>query len=157
MFERQRIALDPGALETNRAGRISKGQRSKLRARGTGALLACVGCGVFALVACWFALTGAGMWLVAPAAIATFAAALALWAFDRIRTDLRSGQVIRVTGIAVVTAEPDAEDSFFRVRLQGRQLRVPSGVEGVLRAPGQVTAFYTPWSGMLVNLAPAEN
>src|SRR5260370_42473195 len=97
------------------------------------------------------------MWLVAPAAIATFAAAIALWAFDRIRTDLRSGQVIRVTGIAVVTAAPDAEDSFFRVRLQGRRLRVPSGVEGVLRAPCQVTAYYPPWSGVLVNLGAAHN
>src|SRR5260370_1700860 len=97
------------------------------------------------------------MWLVARAAIATFADAIALWAFDRIRTDLRSGKVIRVTGIAVVTAEPDAEDSFFRVRLQGRRLRVPSGVEGVLRAPGQVTAYYTPWSGILFHLGPATN
>jgi hypothetical protein len=151
------MVLDPGALETNRAGRISKGQRSKLRARATGALLACVGCALFALAAWWVALSGAApRYLVAPAAVATFAAPLALWAFDRIRTDLRNGRVIRVTGIAVVTAEPDAEDSFFRVRLQGRRLRVPSGVEPVLRQPGEVTAFYTEWSGMLVNLAPAE-
>lgn len=152
------MALDPGALETNRAGKISKGQRSKLRARATGALLACAACAVFALLAGLSgALSVAPRWLVALAAIATFSAALAFWAFDRIRTDLRNGQVIRVTGIAVVTAEPDADDSFFRVRLQGRRLRVPSGVEGVLRSPGQVTAFYTPWSGMLVNLAPAED
>jgi hypothetical protein len=152
------MALDPGALETNRAGRLSKGQRSKLRARATGALLAGVGCAVFALIAWWSAaLTGAPGYLVAPAAIATLGAPLALWAFDRILTDLRNGQVIRVTGIAVVTAEPDSEDNFFRVRLQGRRLRVPSGVEEVLRAPGQVTAFFTPWSGMLVNLAPAED
>ena len=150
------MALDPDALEMNRAGKISPGQRSMLRARATGALLGFLGSAVFAVIAWWFALSGAHASWAAATAIATVAAPLALWAFGRIRADLRSGRVIKVTGIAVVTGEAD-DESPFRVRLQGRRFRVPAAVEGVLREPDEVTAFFTPLSGMLANLAPAEN
>jgi hypothetical protein len=108
------------------------------------------------LIAWWLALAGANRLLAVAAVIATVAAPVALWAFDRIRSDLRSGRVIRVTGIPVIEAEAD-DESPYRVSLNGRQLRVPASAGDILRQPGQTTAFYTPWSAMLVNLAPAED
>jgi hypothetical protein len=84
MFERERLALDPGALETNRAGQISQGQRSMLRARAAGALVGLFGTSPFAVIAWWVALSGARVW-IAVALIGTVAAPIAYWAFDRIR------------------------------------------------------------------------
>ena len=95
MFDRERLALDPGALETNRAGKISKGQRSKLRARATGALIGLFGTSTFAVIAWLVAITGERVWL-AVALIATVAAPIAFWAFDRIWADLRTGLVVPV-------------------------------------------------------------
>jgi hypothetical protein len=153
MFERERLALDPGALETNRAGKISKGQRSKLRARATGAVIGLFGTSTFAAIAWWIAVNGARIWL-AVALIATVAAPFAFWALGRIWADLRSGLVVTVTGIAVVTFE-DEENHKIWGRLQGHRFSIPFAAAGILREPGRVTAYYTERSRMLVNLAPA--
>ncbi|HXN90252.1 MAG TPA: hypothetical protein VN906_02090 [Candidatus Sulfotelmatobacter sp.] len=154
MFDRERLALDPGALETNRAGLISKGQRSMLRARATGALLGLFGTGAFAVSAWWVAMTGGARVWLAIALIATVAAPIVFWAFDLIRADLRSGRVVEVTDQAIVTAE-DQEDHVLWVRLRGHRIRVPFAAAGIVRQSGDVTAYYTLWSKTLVNLAPA--
>jgi hypothetical protein len=153
MFERERLALDPGALETNRAGKISKGQRSMLRARATGALIGLFGTSMFAAIAWWIAATQARVW-VAVALIATVAAPLAFWAFERIWADLRNGLVISVTGLPVVTLE-DEENRKIGGRLRGHRFSVPFAAAGILQQPGEVTAYYTECSWMLVNMAPA--
>jgi hypothetical protein len=153
VLDQERVALDPGALETNRAGTISKGQRAKLRARATGALIGFFATSVLVPIAWWVAMTGPKIWIVA-ALIATVAAPVSLWALDRIRADLRSGRVIRVTGQPIVGLE-DEENRKVRVVLRGRRFSLPSSAASILRQPGEVTAYFTPWSGMLVNVAPA--
>lgn len=153
VFERERLALDPGGLEMNRAGKLSQGQRSILRARATGALIGFIGTSVFAGIAWGVAITGPRVWFAA-AFIATVAAPVAFWAFGRIRADLHSGRVVEVTGQPVVTAEDD-DDGLLWIKLRGRRIRVPFAAAGIVRQPGDVTAYYTPWSKMLVNLAPS--
>jgi hypothetical protein len=153
MFERERLALDPASLDTNRTGAISQRHRSMMRARATGALVGLLGTSVFAVIAWWVAVTGSRVWLAA-ALIATVAAPLAFWAFNRIWSDLRSGRVIEVTGQPVVTDE-DEDERIVWVRLQGHRIPVPFAASGILHQPGSVTAYYTQWSKMLVNLAPA--
>jgi len=51
MLNRQRAALNPGAVETNRAGRVTGDQRFHLSARATGATLAWVSMTFFAMIA----------------------------------------------------------------------------------------------------------
>ncbi|HEY8798659.1 MAG TPA: hypothetical protein VIO85_12425 [Candidatus Dormibacteraeota bacterium] len=152
MLDQERLALDPGALVTNRAGKLSPRQRSKLRARATGALIGLIATSTFAVIAWLVAWAGPKVWIVA-ALIATVAAPLAFWAFDRIRADLR-GRVISVTGVLVLKYVDD-EDHRIHAEVGGRPLRLPSSMMGILDEPGQVTAYFTRWSGMLVNIAPA--
>src|SRR5438046_8101919 len=80
MLDRQRMALNPGALETNRAGRISGGQRFQLSARATGAVLGWLSMTVLAAVAWWFVLVAETRWMAVPGLLATLAAPAALWA-----------------------------------------------------------------------------
>jgi hypothetical protein len=70
------------------------------------------------------------------------------------RADLRGGRVVRVTGVPIVKFIDD-ENHRIHAELRGRQLRLPASVTSMLQQPGQVTAYFTRWSGMLVNIAPA--
>ena len=155
MFNQQRMALNPAAVEANRAGRITRAQRLHLSARATGAALGWVSMTVFAAIAWWFVLSTGTRWMAGPGLIATIAALVALWALYLIVADLRGGGVVRVTGQAIILQEAD-DESPFRVRLEGRRLRLPSTLADLLHQPGSLTAFYTPWSHLLVNVAPAE-
>jgi hypothetical protein len=92
--------------------------------------------------------------LLTAAVIGTVAAPFAFWAFNRIREDLRSGRVVEVRGMLVVTFV-DEEDGPIWGRLQGRRVRLPLAMRGIIDEPGDVTAYYTTPSWMLVNLAPA--
>jgi hypothetical protein len=156
MFNQQRMALNPGAVETNRAGKITRGQRFHLSARATGAVLGWVSLTVFAMIAWWFVLVAQTRWMAGPGLIATVAAPLALWALYRIVADLRGGKVVSETGRAIILQEGDSE-SPFRVQLAGRRLRLPTTLADLLHGPGNLTAFYTRWSHMLVNLTPAQD
>jgi hypothetical protein len=153
VLDQERLALDPDALETNRAGRLSRGQRSKLWVRAAGVLIALIATSTFAVIAWLVAWAEPKVWIVA-ALIATVSAPLALWAFDRIQADLRGGPVISVTGVLVLKYVDD-EDHRIHAEVGGRPLRLPSSMMGILDEPGQVTAYFTRWSGMLVNIAPA--
>ncbi len=157
MFNRQRTALNLGAVEANRAGRITRGQRFHLSARATGAALGWVSTTVFAMIAWWFVVVSAETrWMAGPGLIATVAAPVALWALYLIVADLRSGGVVSVTGKAIILREGD-DESPFKVLLEGRQLRVPVTLSDLLHRDARLTAFFTPWSRMLVNLIPAED
>ena len=126
-----------------------------LQARATGALIGLFGLGAFAVIAWYVAGTGQRVWLVA-ALISTVAAPFAYWAFDHIRADLRSGRVVPVTGPAIIMSESeDEDDHWLWVDHRGRRIRVPFAAGGIVRQGGDVTAFYTQFSRMLVNLAPA--
>jgi hypothetical protein len=153
--DQEGLALDPGALAANRAGKLSQGQRSKLWVRATSSLLGFIATSSFAVIAWWVALTGPKVW-IAVALLATIAAPIALWAFDRMRADLRGGRVIRVTGVPIVKSVDD-ENHRIHLELRGRQLRLPASLIGILQQPGQVTAYFTRWSGMLVNIGPAAD
>src|SRR5256885_14940713 len=100
MFDRQRMALNPGAVETNRAGRISGGQRAQLSARATGAVLGWLSMTVFAAIAWWFVFVAETRWMAIPAVIPTIAAPAALWALYLIVADLRTGAAVSETGPA---------------------------------------------------------
>jgi hypothetical protein len=156
MFDRQRTALNPGAVEANLAGKITPEQRVQLAARATGAALGWVSMTVFAVVAWWFVLIAGERWMAGPGLIAAVAAPVALWALYLIVADLRCGGVVTVTGRATILQEASDENPF-RVRLAGRRLRLPIAVADLLRRPGSLTAFYTPRSQMLVNLTCAED
>ena len=156
MFDRQRLALNPGAVETNRAGRISGGQRFELSARATGAVLGWLSMTVFAAIAWWFVFVAETRWMALPALIATIAAPAALWALYLIVADLRTGAVVSETGQAVILREGDSESKFL-VRLAGRQFRLPSTLADLLHRSGTLAAFYTRWSHMLVNVTAADD
>lgn len=155
MFDVHRMALDPGAVDINRAGRISGGQRFQLSARATGATLGWVGMTVFAAIAWWSFFVAETRWMAGPGLIATVGAPIALWALYRIVADLRSGRVVAVTGKAIIVREGDAE-SKFRIRLEGHEFRVPYYLADLLHETDTLTAFFTPRSVMLVNLTPAD-
>lgn len=156
MLDRQRIALNPGAIDTNRAGRISGDQRFQLTARATGATLGWVSMTFFAAIAWWFVLAAETRWMVVPAIIATVGAPVALWALYRIVGDLRSGQVISITGPRRILQEGDS-DSKFRVQIGGHQVRLPSSLADMLHEHRSLTAYFTRWSWMLVNVTPADD
>ena len=156
MFNRQREALNPGAVEMNQAGKITAGQRLQLSARATGAVLGWLSLTVFAVIAWWFVLVAETRWMAGPGLIASIAAPIALWALYRIVADLRSGEVVSVTGRVTILQEGDSE-SHFRVQLGGRRMRLPITVSDLLYRPGRLTAYFTRWSDMLVNLTPAED
>ena len=69
--------------------------------------------------------------------------------------DLRSGQVVSVTGTAIILREGDHE-SKFRVQIGGHQVRLPLSLAGMLHEHGRLTAYFTRWSWMLVNITPAD-
>src|SRR5438094_6575931 len=77
MLERQRIALNPRAVETNRAGRISGDQRFQLSARATAATLGWVSMTFFAMIAWWLVFAAETRWMAGPGIIATVIAPLA--------------------------------------------------------------------------------
>ena len=156
MFDQQRAALNPGAVEANRAGRITRGQRFQLGARATGAVLGWVSTTVFAAIAWWFVFVAETRWLALPGLIATVVAPIALWALYLIVADMRSGAVVSETGQLVILREGDSETKFL-ARLAGRKLRLPSTLADLLHRSGSLTAFYTRWSHMLVNLTAAED
>src|SRR5689334_8922415 len=108
MFDRKRTALNPSAVETNRAGRISGDQRFHLSARATAATLGWVGLTFFAMIAWWLVFVAETRWMAGPGIIATVVAPLALWALYRIVADLRSGRVVSVTGPAIILREGDS-------------------------------------------------
>src|SRR2546423_10617701 len=141
MFDRQRMALNPGAMETNRTGRISGGQRFQLSARATGAVLGWLSMTVFAAIAWWFVFVAETRWMAIPAVIATIAAPAALWALYLIVADLRTGAVVSETGQAVILREGDSESQFL-VRLAGRRLQLPSPPAELLDRTGTPTAFH---------------
>ena|SRR5690348_13252839 len=156
MFNRQRVALNLGAVEANRAGRITGDQRFHLSARATGATLAWVSMTVFAMIAWWLVFAAETRWMAVPGIIATVSAPVALWALYRIVADLRSGQVVSVTGMAMILQEGDLE-SKFRVQIGGRQVSLPFSLADMLHEHTRLTAYFTPWSGMLVNITPADD
>ncbi len=156
MLDRQRMALNHGALETNRAGRISGGQRFQLSARATGAVLGWLSMTVLAAVAWWFVLVAETRWMAVPGLLATLAAPAALWALYLIVADLRTGAVVSETGQAVILREGDSESKFL-VRVAGRQVRLPPALADLLHRSGSLTAYYTRWSHMLVNLTAADD
>ena len=156
MLNRQRMALNPQAVETNRAGRISGDQRFHLTARATGATLGWVSMTFFAVIAWWFVFATETRWMAGPGIIATVTATLALLALYRLVADLRSGQVVTVTGQRVIMQEGDSE-SKFRVRIDGHQVRLPSSLADMLHEHSRLTAYFTRWSWMLVNITPAED
>src|SRR5690348_2519120 len=124
MLDRQRLALNPRAVETNRAGRISGDQRFHLSARATGATLGWMSMTFFAAIAWWPVFAAQTQWMAAPGIIATVVAPLAFWALYRIVADLRSGKVISVTGTAIILREGDSE-SKFRVQIGGHKVSLP--------------------------------
>jgi len=156
MFDQQRTALNPGAVDANWGGRITRGQRFQLGARATGAVLGWVSTTVFAAIAWWFVFVAETRWLALPGLIATVVAPIALWALYLIVADMRSGAVVSETGQLVILREGDSESKFL-VRLAGRKLRLPSTLADLLHRSGSLTAFYTRWSHMLVNLTAAED
>jgi len=156
MLDRQRIALNPQAVETNRAGRISGDQRFHLSARATGAMLGWVSMTFFAMIAWWLVFVDETRWMAGPGIIATVSAPLALWALYRIVADLRSGQVVSVTGTAVILLEGDYE-SKFRVEIGGHKVRLPTSLADMLHEHTRLTAYFTRWSWMLVNITPADD
>ena len=156
MLNPERMALNPNAVETNRAGRISGDQRFHLTARATGATLGWVSMTFFAAIAWWFVFGAETRWMAGPAIIATVIAPVALWALYRIVADLRSGQVVTVTGDRLILLEGDSE-SKFRVRIDGHQVRLPSSLADMLHEHSRLTAYFTQWSWMLVNITPAED
>ena len=155
MLERQRIAPNPRAVETNRAGRISGDQRFQLSARATAATLGWVSMTFFAMIAWWLVFAAETRWMAGPGIIATVIAPLALWALYRIVADLRSGQVVSVTGTAIILQGGDHE-SKFRVQVGGHQVRLPFSLADMLHEHGRLTAYFTRWSWMLVNITPAD-
>jgi hypothetical protein len=94
--------------------------------------------------------------LLAVALIGALAVPVALWTLDRIRADMGNGRVIRVTGIPSVLVEDNAEDCVVRVVLKGRRFRLPCSAASIVNQPGPISAYFTPWSGMLVNVAKAS-
>ena len=104
MFDQQRTALNPGAVEANRAGRITRGQRFQLGARATGAVLGWVSTTVFAAIAWWFVFVAETRWLALPGLIATVVAPIALWALYLIVADMRSGAVVIVISLWAAAA-----------------------------------------------------
>jgi hypothetical protein len=156
MLTRQRLALNPAALVFNRAGRISGDQRFHLSARATGATLGWVSMTFLAVIAWWLVFAAETRWMVGPGIIATVSAPLALWALYRIVADLRSGQVVSVTGTALILREGD-HDSKFLVQIGGHKVRLPVSLADMLHEHGRLTAYFTRWSWMLVNITPADN
>lgn len=156
MLNRQRVALNPQAVEVNRAGRISGDQRFQLTARATGATLGLVSMTFFAAIAWWFVFAAETRWMAGPGIIATVSAPLALWVLYRTVADLRSGQVVTVTGHRLILQEGDSE-SKFRVRIDGYHVRLPSSLADMLHEHSRLTAYFTRWSWMLVNITPAED
>src|SRR2546423_5420491 len=145
LFNRQRMALNPAALEANRAGRITRGQRFQLSARATGAALGFVSTTLFAAIVWWLVVKGGTPWMAVPGLIATIVAPIALWAMYRTVADLRGGEVVSVTGQAVILREADSE-SKFRLLVAGRRCNVPITLADMLHGHASVTAFYTRWS-----------
>lgn len=125
-------------------------------ARATGAVLGWVSMTAFAAIAWWFVFVAETRWLALPGLIATVVAPIALWALYLIVADMRSGAVVSETGQLVILREGDSESKFL-VRLAGRKLRLPSTLADLLHRSGSLTAFYTRWSHMLVNLTAAED
>src|SRR5256885_16728586 len=80
MLNRQRMALNPAALEANRAGTITRGQRFQLSARATGAALGLVSKTLFSAIAWWLVVKGGMPWMALPGLIAAIVAPIALWA-----------------------------------------------------------------------------
>lgn len=156
MLNRQRMALNPQAVETNRAGRISGDQRFHLTARATGATLGWVSMTFFAAIAWWLVFAAETRWLAGPGIIATVGAPVGLWALYQIVADLRSGQVVTVTGHRLILQEGDSERKF-RVSIDGHQVRLPSSLADMLHEHSRLTAYFTRWSWMLVNITPAED
>ena len=156
MLDRQRIALNPQAVETNRTGRISGDQRFHLSARATAATLGWVGLTFFAMVAWWLVFVAQTRWMAGPGIIATVSAPLALWALYRIVADLRSGQVVSVTGTAIILREGDSEGKF-RVQIGAHKVRLPFSLADMLHEHNRLTAYFTRWSWMLVNVTPADD
>lgn len=110
----------------------------------------------FAAIAWWFVFVAETRWLALPGLTATVVAPIALWALYLIVADMRSGAVVSETGQLVILREGDSESKFL-VRLAGRKLRLPSTLADLLHRSGSLTAFYTRWSHMLVNLTAAED
>jgi hypothetical protein len=156
MLSRQRLALNPQAVEANRAGKISGDQRFHLSARATGATLGLMSMTFFAVIAWWLVFAAETRWMAGPGIIATVIAPLALWALYRIVADLRSGQVVSVTATAIILQEGDHE-SKFRVRIGGHKVRLPFSLADMLHQHSRLTAYFTRWSWMLVNITPAED
>lgn len=156
MLSRQRLALNPRAVETNRAGRISGDQRFHLSARATGATLGWVSMTFFAMIAWWLVFAAEMRWMAGPGMIATVSAPLALWALYRIIADLRGGEVVSVTGSAVILREGD-DESKFRVQIGGHKVSLPFSLADMLHENSRLTAYFTRWSWMLVNITPAED
>ncbi len=125
-------------------------------ARATGAVLGWVSMTAFAAIAWWFVFVAETRWLALPGLTATVVAPIALWALYLIVADMRSGAVVSETGQLVILREGDSESKFL-VRLAGRKLRLPSTLADLLHRSGSLTAFYTRWSHMLVNLTAAED
>ena len=94
-------------------------------------------------------------WMAGPGIIATVGAPVSLWALYRIVADLRSGQVVTVTGTALILQEGDT-DSKFRVQIGDHKVRLPFTLADMLREHQRLTAYFTPWSWMLVNITPAD-
>ncbi len=69
---------------------------------------------------------------------------------------MRGGEVVSVTGVPIILQEAD-DEAPFRVRLKGHKLSLPGALEDLLYRPGTLTAFFTRWSHMLINLASAED
>ncbi len=156
MLNRQRMALNPGAVDANRAGRITGDQRFHLSARASGATLGWVSMTFFAMIAWWLVFAGETRWMAGPGIIATVCAPVSLWALYRIVADLRGGHVVSVTGAAIILQEGDNE-SKFRVKIGGHQVRLPVSLADMLHEYGRLTAYFTPWSWMLVNITPADD
>ncbi len=125
-------------------------------ARATGAVLGWVSMTAFAAIAWWFVFVAETRWLALPGLTATVVAPIALWALYLIVADMRSGAVVSETGQLVILREGDSESKFL-VRLAGRKLRLPSTLADLLHRSGSLTAFYTRWSHMLVNLTAADD
>src|SRR5438132_14258955 len=109
----------------------------------------------FAAIAWWFVFVAETRWLSLPGLIATVVAPIALWALYLIVADMRSGAVVSETGQLVIHREGDSESKFL-VRLAGRKLRLLSTLADLLDRSGSLTAYYTRWSHMLVNLTAAD-
>lgn len=156
------VPFNPEALEANRAGRLTDGQREHLRRydRGVGSnsIGVAVACVVLAVFLFRDHSSGANAWLRPAAGVVSLVIAVLLvlrrmGVGGRLARDLRSGRVESIEGpIARIRVRGARSSWGGYLEVAGKRFRVFSGSMGAAPDAGIVRLYYLPASRHVVNL-----